>query len=355
MRTVKWAVTSSGLLNQLAALGYITTTVEEGTPTEGLPDPVTQLPMLKEVEKARSLLQSGDLVAAHAQVDSILETSPTFVDMRSLKAQLLFREGKLPEAYEAAVSLDKDHPSTNHKALIANILLRSGRALEASQTFRSIVDIDPYLKDAWGGLLTSLFLAGKVPQLDAAVQESKALHPSSLAVQTFDGIVKVMRGNTDEAEPVLLGVLDQNPNQPFVNHSLALVRRAQGDPNAAEQFLNEEIRLHPPAIPARRTLVEVLAEQRRYDDQLVQLNVIASQERPSALTMHSRAQALFNLGRIDEAATETTRCRETDPRYPGCWMLWANVLSKQGKRDDAQSAYQEALRLVDEVKTSRGQ
>ena len=342
-------------LEQLAALGYITTTVEEGTPTEGLPDPVTQLPMLKEVEKARSLLQSGDLVAAHAQVDSILETSPTFVDMRSLKAQLLFREGKLPEAYEAAVSLDKDHPSTNHKALIANILLRSGRALEASQTFRSIVDIDPYLKDAWGGLLTSLFLAGKVPQLDAAVQESKALHPSSLAVQTFDGIVKVMRGNTDEAEPVLLGVLDQNPNQPFVNHSLALVRRAQGDPNAAEQFLNEEIRLHPPAIPARRTLVEVLAEQRRYDDQLVQLNVIASQERPSALTMHSRAQALFNLGRIDEAATETTRCRETDPRYPGCWMLWANVLSKQGKRDDAQSAYQEALRLVDEVKTSRGQ
>ena len=53
-------------LEQLAALGYITTTVEEGTPTEGLPDPVTQLPMLKEVEKARSLLQGGDLVAAHA-------------------------------------------------------------------------------------------------------------------------------------------------------------------------------------------------------------------------------------------------------------------------------------------------
>ena len=69
--------------------------------------------MLKEVEKARSLLQSGDLVAAHAQVDSILETSPTFVDMRSLKAQLLFREGKLPEAYEAAVSLDR----TTHRPI----------------------------------------------------------------------------------------------------------------------------------------------------------------------------------------------------------------------------------------------
>ena len=279
-------------LEQLAALGYITTTVENSAPTEGLPDPVTQLPMLKEVERARSLLQTGDLKAAHAQVDRILEASPTFVDMRSLKAQLLLREGKLTEAYTAAVALDQDHPSTNHKSLIANILLRSGQAMEASEVFRSIVDVDPYLKDAWGGLLTSLFLAGKIPQLDMAVQESKALHPTSLAVQTFDGIVQVMRGNTDEAEPILLGVLQSNPNQPFVNHSLALVRRAQGDPNAAEQFLVEEIRLHPPAVPARRTLVEVLAEQRRYQDQLTQLEVIASLERPNALTMHSRAQAV---------------------------------------------------------------
>ena len=342
-------------LEQLAALGYITTTVEEGTPTDDLPDPVTQLPMLKEVERARSLLQSGDLKAAHEQVDRILEESPTFVDMRSLKAQLLLREGKLKEAHQAAVDLDEDHPSTSHKSLIANILLRSGKAMESSQVFRSIVDIDPYLKDAWGGLLTGLFLAGQIPQLDAAVQESKALHPTSLAVQTFDGIVQVMRGNTEEAEPILLGVLELNPNQPFVNHSLALVRRAQGDPNAAEQFLTEEIRLHPPAIPARRTLVEVFAEQRRYEDQLTQLKVIASLEQPNALTMHSRAQALFNLGRLEEAAAATTQCREADPRYPGCWLLWANVLSKQGKKTEAQAAYEKSLRLVDAVRARRGQ
>lgn len=212
--------------------------------------------------------------------------------------------------------------------------------------FRTIVDIDPYLKDAWAGLLTSQFLSGQVPQLDAAVQEAKALHPRHLAVQTFDGIVQVMRGDIEEAEPILLGVLEQNPSQAFVNHSMGLVRRAQGDPNAAELFLTEEIRLHPPALPARRTLVEVLAEQRRYEDQLAQLDVIAKLERPSALTMHSRAQALFNLGRIDDAAAETAKCKTADPRYPGCWMLWANVLSKQGKKEEAKSAYDKAMSLA---------
>ena len=342
-------------LEQLAALGYITTTIEEGTPTEGLPDPVTQLPMLKEVERARSLLQSGDIAGAHAQVDRILEQSPTFVNMRALKAQLLLREGNLKGAYDAAVALDTDHPSTNHKSLIANILILSGQAAEAALVFQSVVEIDRYLKDAWGGLLTGLFLSGQIPQLDAAVQEAKTLHPQSLAVQTFDGIVQVMRGNTDEAEPILLSVLEQNPNQTFVNHSLALVHRAKGDPNAAEQFLNEEIRLHPPAIPARRTLVEVLAEQRRYDDQLKQLEVISSLERPNTLTMHSRAQALFNLGRIDEAAAETTRCRDVDARYPGCWMLWANILNKQGQKAEAQAAYERAVRLASKAQKRRPQ
>ena len=340
-------------LEQLAALGYITTTIDEDTPTEGLPDPVTQLPMLKEVEKARSLLQSGRLDEAHEQVDKILGINPSFVDMRSMKANLLMQAGNLDAAYKAAVDLDADHPSTNHKGLIANILLRAGRAADAAQVFQSMVEIDPYLSDSWRGLLNSLFLSGQIPDLETAVQKAKARFPDHLSVRTFEGIILVMRGNTAEANDILMTVLAENPNQPFVNHSLALMKRAAGETNEAEQFLNEEIRLHPPAIPARRTLVEVLAEQRRYGDQLIQLDAIAAVEKPNALTMHSKAQALFNLSRIDESAAETQRCMQLDKTYPGCWMLWANVLSKQGKQDDAKRAYDKAVALMNAKKRQR--
>ena len=225
-----------------------------------------------------------------------------------------------------------------------------GRPADAAQVFESIVEIDPYLTDSWRGLLNSLFLAGQIPQLDAAIQKAKRHFPNHLSVRTFDGLIRVMKGSTDEAEEVLTKVLAENPNQPFVNHSLALMKRAQGNSSKAEQLLREEIRLHPPAVPARRTLVEILAEQRRYEDQLTQLEAIAAVEKPSTLTMHSKAQALFNLGRFDEAAIETNRCVKFDSKYPGCWMLLANVLSKQGRQEEGKKMYAKAV----ELKTSQG-
>jgi len=333
-------------LEQLAALGYITTTVDTDQPTDNLPDPVSRLPMLKEVERARVLLQNGKVEAAQIQVDKVLAEEPTFVDMRALKAQLLLRTGQFEDALKAAKKLDEDHPSTNHKSLIAAVQLRLGQTAAAAATFESIVDIDPYLKDSWAGLLTSLFMGGNVPALDQAVGRAQKYHPDSPPVRTFQGIVEVMKGNTEAAEPVLLRVLNDSPNQPFVNHSLGLIERSKGNAAKAEQFLEEEIRLHPPAIPARRAMVEVLAEQRRYQDQLKQLDAIQKVERPNPLTLHSVAQALFNLGSYAEAKKALTNCTTLDARYAGCWMLLANVHQKQGNPDDAQAAYKRAMKLA---------
>jgi predicted Zn-dependent protease len=333
-------------IKQLVALGYITTTVDEDQPTENLPDPVSRLPMLREVERARQLLQGGNIDQAQVQIAKILAEEPTFVDMRSLQAQLMMRTGDVEAAYKAAVALDHDHPSTNHKGLIANSQLRLGKSKAAAETFESIIDIDPYLKDSWGGWLTSLFLAGQISRLDHAVTRAKAYFPNEPVVQTFEGIVLVMKNQTDAAEGLLLGVLNRSPNQPFVNHSLGLMKRAKGEADHAEQFFIEEIRLHPPAIPARRTMVELLAEQRRYEDQITQLDAIKAAERPSPLTLHSRAQALFNLGRYDECRVDLAECKKVDGRYAGCWMLLANVLSKQGKQAEAEAAHAKALKLA---------
>ena len=342
-------------LQQLAALGYITTTVNEDGPTDNLPDPASRLHVLKEVERARALLQNGDLDSAQKQVDKVLSEEPTFVDMRALKIQLMMRRGELEAALTEATALDSDHPSTNHKSLIAATQLRLGKTAAAAQTFNSIVDIDPYLKDSWGGLLTSLFLGGKVPELDRAVLRAKQYHSGEPVVQTFDGIVRVMKGQVDQAKPLLENVLERSPNQPFANHSLGLIERAKGNADRAEQFLTEEIRLNPPAIPARRTMVEILAEQRRYDEQLAQLDAIRAIEPPNPLTLHSSAQALFNLKRFDEAEALTTQCRELNDTYPGCWMLAANILQKKGKKTEALEAYNRAMALSKSSSSPAGQ
>ena len=97
---------------------------------------------------------------------------------------------------------------------------------------------------------------------------------------------------------------------------------------------------------ARRALVALYADQQRYLEQLQQLDAISAAEMPRVDTMHSRAQALFNLGRYDEAQRATAECRRFDAAYPGCALLQANVYDKLGQPEAAQRAWREARALA---------
>ena len=121
-----------------------------------------------------------------------------------------------------------------------------------------------------------------------------------------------------------------------------------GDATGAESALLDEVSLHAPALPSRRVLVELYAEQKRYEEQLSQLEQIAAKEPPHPLTAHSQAQALYNLKRFGEARTAVDRCLALAPTYPACVMLLANVLHKQGEPEEAQKVYREALALVNQ-------
>ena len=65
------------------------------------------------------------------------------------------------------------------------------------------------------------------------------------------------------------------------------------------------------------------------------------------------AQALFNLERYDESANVLQACMRMDPDHIGCALLWANVLKKQGKDKEAQSAFERAVQLREEQSKGR--
>ncbi len=334
-------------LAQLAALGYVTTSVDtEDKPADALPDPVDRLPILRDVEKVRRLFQEGNIVQARTEVDALLEREPTLVDIRNLQAQIMARGGDQTAALKTLRKLDLDHPSTQTKQMIGGMLMQMGEPLAAMQVFSSVIDIDPYLASAWRPYLHGLFLTRQLGQLDQEVQRAQKLIPDDIVVRIMQGVVLVMQGDMKTSEPIFLKVLHEDPNHPFVNHSLGLIRRAQGRPAEAEQFLLEEVSLFPPAVPARRTLVEMYAEERRYSEQIDQLTAISEVEAPNVLTLHSLAQALFNLQRFEEANEAVTACVTEKPDYPGCVMLQANVLKKLGQDDKAYQIYLRALKLA---------
>jgi tetratricopeptide (TPR) repeat protein len=329
---------------QLEALGYLTTAADATAPTAALPDPVRQLPVLAKLEKARQAFHAGDLPATRAALDEAIAADPTLVESRILQATLLWREGDLQGAYDAAAAVDAAHPGSQTKALMGNVRVQMGDPAEGARLLGEALAVDPYLTSAWGGYLHALVLSND-PRLLAESARAHHLLPDLPVASGMYGFALAMDGKEDAAELLLNDALEHDPNQPFVNHALGMVARARGDVMKAESYFEEEIRLFPPALTTRRALVQMYADQKRYEDQLAQLAEIRGKELPTPETLHSIAQAQFNLKRFPEAKETVDECRALAPQYAGCALLEANVLKKLGKEAEAQAAFERAKRL----------
>ncbi len=337
-------------LAQLEALGYITGLADvEVDPGEPLPDPVKRLPILKEVEQGRMQMMDGQLAEARATLEGIIAEEPGLVDPQVLLVNLLRMMGEREAAFEAAQALDAQQPSSISKGLVGLLTLQGGDPLAAVELLAEALDLDPYISRTWDPYLQGIYMIGDFERLELEVTRALELIPDLDTALAMQGVLMVMRGEHAAAEPQLRAVLESNPAQPFANQYLGMALLAQGRITEAEAFLAEEVH-HFASLPSRMQLVEIYADQQRYDEQLEQLQAISSREPPNFLTYHSIAQCLFNLARYDEAKAAVDTCRELAPEYPACAMLEANVLKRLGKEDEAQAAYQHALELGEAAK-----
>jgi len=334
-------------LAQLEALGYVTATFDEPDDAAGpLPDPVERLPVLRDVEAARQALQAGDMEGAKRRLETLVEEEPGLTEPQLMLATLLARSGEVDRALMMTDALMQRRTSASNEVLMGHLRLARGEPEQAVTVLEQAIERDPHFASAWGVYLHAL-LVSQSPRLLAETARGVQALPNDPVVMGMRGVALSMVGGS-EAEKLLLEALDRYPSQPFCRHALGLLRHKAGRYDAAESLLLEETSLFPPAVSSRRTLVEMYAEQKRYAEQLEQLDAIGQVEPPNFLTEHSRAQVLYNLGEYGKAETAVRSCREMAPKYPACAMLIANVLKRLGRAEEAQVAYEQALKLVEE-------
>jgi arylsulfatase A-like enzyme/tetratricopeptide (TPR) repeat protein len=331
---------------QLEALGYVTSTIVNASATAGLPDPVQRLPSLRRLEHARAALRGDDAATAETAARELMAEDPGLGAAAMTLAQALARQRRAPEALEVLRELDARQPSSNAKSFIGSLLLATGRAREALEPLEAAVGLDPFQANTRRLWLQALAMSGEDRRLDAESARALADLPDSAPIWGLRGVALAMTHRPDDAAPLLEKSLASDPVQPLLNHALGAIYADRGDPVRAEPLLLEEVRLFPPAPASRRVLVVLYAGQKRYAEQLEQLREISALEPPLADTLHSIAQATYNLGRWAEADAAVDRCTSAFPSYPGCAMLKANTQKKLGHEADAQQWYQRALKLA---------
>jgi choline-sulfatase len=344
---------------QLEALGYLTSGappaqsgaqsggLSEDPPFRGdLPLPRDQRDAMRRLEAGRQAMRAGDLPTAETEARALLAAAPGMEMAAMQLAHILARQGKVDEALATASRLDAERPSAISRTLVAHLLLQRGDRAAGAATLRDAVELDPYLVDTWMSYLMVLWENGDRELFITEVQRAATKVPEEPAVLAWQGMAQALGGDRAGGRARLESALTQDPLVPLAHEALARIALAEGDPIAAEPLLVAEMRLHPPALSARRQLVILLAGQSRYEDQIRALDELVALERPaSAETALSHAQAWFNLDNLDKSEAALGRCVDLNPRSAGCALLQANVLDRKGDKAGAQAAFERAKAL----------
>lgn len=238
----------------LEALGYVTGTVGEGDAPAGLPDPEAKLPALAGVERARARYRAGDLDGARREAEAVVASEPGLVETHMLLATVLWRQGKLTEAFDVVAKVDAAKPSARTKHLMGLLRLAAGRLDEGAALLGEAVALDPWLAPATETWLRTLLVLEDFPALATAAEAAHRNLPDSAVVAGMLGVSRALAGDAAGARPLLEAAIAEDPAQPFVHHGLGLVRAAQGDVAGARAAFEEEIRRYPPARPSRAAL-----------------------------------------------------------------------------------------------------
>ena len=333
---------------QLEALGYVTAAAN--APSEGdgfdrgLPDPVSRLPVLRDVERARQAVRTGDLDVALERLDAVLATDPGLVQPQKLRAQVLARRGRVPEALAAFDALNAQTRSAGVEISLGSLKRELGRVEEARAHYEAALELEPYLDSAWRPYLRLLHQTGEQEALIEALLLVRERRPDLGTAQVIAGLVALERGG-EGAERALAAASAAHPEEPGARVALAGEARKRGDLYTAARLLREELELPRGGPAVRAALVEVLAAQKDYAGQLEQVDRLLVSLPDDPTMLHARAQALFNLGRYRDALVGCRTCLGAAPLDANCKLLEANVLSKLGRSEEAEAALVDARRM----------
>jgi arylsulfatase A-like enzyme/tetratricopeptide (TPR) repeat protein len=340
------AAMSPAVVAQLEALGYLTETPDVPAEEVGLPDPVSQLPILGLVEDGRRAIARGDFAGGLAALDAAMAADPNLLEPRLIRAFALASLGRLDEAVRAAEEALQMRRSSATLTALANLRVASGDPGEGVELFAAAIELDPYQAVPWSRYLLLLQGLDRRDDLAAAIAQCRARLPDLLVADVMAAHLELVGGDVAVGVETLRRVVAMNPDEPVAWQMLGAVYREQGDAEAAEAAFLEELRINPGALGARRYLVALYAEQKRYAEQAAQLEVILRAEPGDRLSWYALAQARFNLKEYESADVAVGACTAIDPDDPRCVMLHANVLQKLGRPDEARAEAERARSLV---------
>ena len=311
------------------------------------------------VTYAGLLRDRGQASQAFGQYLRLVEQYPDDLEGRRALAELALDSGDW-EAVErharAAAEIAPDDPAV--RAVLASLAYRDASLAEddaaraaAVADARALLEADPALANARRVVLDDLARARDWEEALAVVDAGIATDPgASTLYRARLGLLREL-GREDEIGPQLRAMVERFPDDEATRQTLIQWLVSRGELDEAEAFLRGLIDPADPEPGARVTLVAFLAELRSPEAALEELDRIIEEGASDPAQFRSmRAAIAFEQGRREEAIAEMEAIlEETDPeaaapgRLDAVRVALAKMLIADGNPVGARARVEEVL------------
>lgn len=334
----------AGVYEQLAALGYVSGTSAELSFDATL-DAKDQMDVIRQVEEARLALQDRRPEEAARAFEQVLEEHPSLGEVLAglAQAQTMMGQQKQAEAtYRRAIELQPS--STLLRANLANNLASQGRLEEGYALMVSVHEQVPGDDIARAGILKIAIDLGRYEEAVRMGREWLKETPDRGSLMAFTGVALTRLGQDEEAKKLLQASLVDGVPRQLVHLGLATIAGRARQSEVALSHMRAELEWFPGNRPAREALALHDMLQGDWSTARDHYTLLANAPDTKPADRVGWAQALFNLKEFD-AAAEVLAPLLTGKPDASALLLHANILAKQGKREEGQRVFEKAQAL----------
>ncbi len=301
-------------------------------------------------------LRKNDGPAAAEAFTAAVDAEPEVADAHRALGGALRMAGRPNDAlaaYTRALELNPtDHES---QAALGQILAASGDTTAALVHFRRAFALEDAYRPTFEGII--LILGGRDPKsqdpadlallgrayLSAGeyakaepVLEDAAAHDPISGNRKALGIAKFFLSKDAEAESLLTGVNQENPQDPEVLYYLAASALRRGHIEDGQSRLRSALALDPEDGNALRLLGLTLADQPGQEAEAVEILERARDQGAQIDNLPCVLGSLeLRLGHNDQARHAFTECAEAYPDFPGAQLGLGIIADEDGRRGEA--------------------
>jgi tetratricopeptide (TPR) repeat protein len=276
-------------------------------------------------------------------------------DDRAAQYQLVAVLRSLGQSQESTQLVEQLRKEQNNESLNsqlaaegtkANDLLQAGKASEAAQIYRHMLEEKP--DNAWTAYNLALALEAMDDTKGAEETLLKAIsvNPKLAGIQAELGRLELAQGKTQSAQKWLESALNLEPELVDARGNLATLYARKGDLLTAEKLLRQALEDNPNYKQGYLNLGLILAQQKRKTDADAELDKAAAMAPKDAATLSTVGKAKLQMGEVSAGIALLRQVVDLEPNLAAAHLDLALALAEGYDLSAALAQTGEAIRLA---------